>query len=322
LFEEACRIAVEDGGFRMAWIGLADPTSRRVLPAAHAGVTNDYLERLDIVLGDDARGRGPTGSAVRAGKHMACNDIENDPHMTPWREDALRNGYRSSATFPLKVLGEVRGAFSLYAAETDFFDDEEVKLLDELAMDIGFAMEFAQKEAVRKRTEGGLQESEARYRRLFESAKDGILILDAENGMIVDVNPFLVELLGFPYEAFLGKKVWELGFFKDIVANQDKFVELQQKGYVRYEDLPLETVDGRRIQVEFVSNVYLVNDQKVIQCNIRDITSRVRAEDRRERREAAGRSQGIHPGKAGHQLLPADQERHDKVHNRAARESF
>ena len=83
--------------------------------------------------------------------------------------------------------------------------------------------------------------SELRYRRLFESAKDGILILDAETGMIVDVNPFLIEMLGFSREAFLGKKIWELGFFKDIVANQANFAELQQKEYIRYEDMPLET---------------------------------------------------------------------------------
>lgn len=119
--------------------------------------------------------------------------------------------------------------------------------------------------------------SDLRYRRLFESAKDGILILDAETGAIMDVNPYLIELLGYSRETFLGKKVWELGFFKDIVANEEKFVELQSQEYVRYEDLPLETADGRRIDVEFVSNVYLVSRHKVIQCNIRDITDRVRA---------------------------------------------
>ena len=120
--------------------------------------------------------------------------------------------------------------------------------------------------------------SELSYRRLFEAAKDGILILDAETGMIVDVNPFLIELLGFSHEAFLGKKVWELGFFKDIIANQDNFAELQQKEYVRYDDMALETSTGRRIEVEFVSNVYLAGAHKVIQCNIRDISARKRAD--------------------------------------------
>ncbi|WP_319478846.1 PAS domain-containing sensor histidine kinase [uncultured Draconibacterium sp.] len=116
--------------------------------------------------------------------------------------------------------------------------------------------------------------SEIRYRRLFESAKDGILILDAETGMIVDVNPFLIELLGYSKESFIEKTIWEIGFLKDIIDNKEKFLELQQKKYVRYEDLPLETADGRRIHVEFVSNVYLSDSQKVIQCNIRDITER------------------------------------------------
>ena len=96
--------------------------------------------------------------------------------------------------------------------------------------------------------------------------------------MIVDVNPFLIELLGFSHEAFLGKKVWELGFFKDIIANQDNFAELQQKEYVRYNDMALETSTGRRIEVEFVSNVYLAGAHKVIQCNIRDISARKRAD--------------------------------------------
>jgi PAS domain S-box-containing protein len=128
-------------------------------------------------------------------------------------------------------------------------------------------------------TTEALRASELQYRRLFESARDGILILNAETGMIMDVNPFLVELLGISRETFLGKKVWQLGFLKDIVANEDKFTELQAQKYIRYEDLPLETADGRPIAVEFVSNVYLVNGDRVIQCNIRDITERKRAEE-------------------------------------------
>lgn len=130
-----------------------------------------------------------------------------------------------------------------------------------------------------RRTETALTASELRYRRLFETAKDGILILDATSGMVVDVNPFLMTLLGFSHEQFLGKTIWELGFFKDIVANEDKFAELRKKEYVRYENLPLETVDGRRIEVEFVSNVYLVEGCKVIQCNVRDVSARRKAEE-------------------------------------------
>jgi PAS domain S-box-containing protein len=131
----------------------------------------------------------------------------------------------------------------------------------------------------RKQAEEAMHASEMRYRRLFETAQDGILILDADTGQIVEVNPFLIAMLGFSREQFLGKKIWEIGLFKDIVANKDNFEELQRKEYIRYEDLPLETSDGRHIAVEFVSNVYEVNNKKVIQCNIRDNTARKLAEE-------------------------------------------
>ncbi|MCJ7436046.1 MAG: diguanylate cyclase, partial [Anaerolineales bacterium] len=130
-----------------------------------------------------------------------------------------------------------------------------------------------------KGAEEKLTASEARYRRLFEAARDGILILDAESGVITDVNPFLVEMLGFSREEICGKELWELGLFKDIAANKANFLELQKKEYIRYEDMPLETADGRRFHVEFVSNVYRVDHHKVVQCNIRDITERKRAEE-------------------------------------------
>jgi len=125
-------------------------------------------------------------------------------------------------------------------------------------------------------TAEALQESEKRYRRLFESARDGILILDADTGKVVDVNPFLLQLLGYSYDAICGQHIWELGVFKDIAASKDAFKALQDKEYIRYDDLPLETLDGRPIAVEFVSNIYLVDNTKVIQCNIRDITERKR----------------------------------------------
>ncbi|MBN1821922.1 MAG: PAS domain S-box protein [Prolixibacteraceae bacterium] len=137
----------------------------------------------------------------------------------------------------------------------------------------------SEKKKLSSSLEKALIDSEIRYRRLFESAKDGILILDAETGMIVDVNPFLINLLGYAKEKFIQKSVWELGFLKDIVQNKEKFLKLQEKEYVRYEDLPLETADGREIHVEFVSNIYLEGSQKVIQCNIRDITERKRTEE-------------------------------------------
>ena len=123
-----------------------------------------------------------------------------------------------------------------------------------------------------------LMKSELRYRRLFESAQDGILILNAETGSISDVNPYLIDMLGYSREEFVEKKLWEVGAFKDIEASRNSFLALQKNEFIRYENLPLKTKGGRLVQVEFVSNVYLVGDEKVIQCNIRDISARKRAE--------------------------------------------
>ncbi|MBC8005087.1 MAG: PAS domain-containing sensor histidine kinase [Verrucomicrobia bacterium] len=123
-----------------------------------------------------------------------------------------------------------------------------------------------------------LKDSEIRYRRLFESAKDGILILDAVSGKIMDANPYLVQLLGYSYEDLLGKEIWEIEAFKNIGYSMDNFIELQIKGEIRYGDMPLETKKGKSISVEFVSNVYVANHVKVIQCHIRDITERKRVE--------------------------------------------
>jgi len=126
-----------------------------------------------------------------------------------------------------------------------------------------------------------LQASEVRYRRLFETAQDGILILDAATGRITDVNPFLMKLLGFSRDEIIGQTVGEMSPFNDIVANDTMLSQLQEKGYVRYENLPLETKDGRHIDVEFVSNEYQAGNDSVIQCNVRDITQRRRAEEER-----------------------------------------
>src|SRR5579859_690473 len=137
----------------------------------------------------------------------------------------------------------------------------------------------------REQVREALYWSEVRYRRLFETAKDGILILDANTGLITDVNPFLTDMLGYSHHEFLGKKLWEISPFKDVEASRTAFEELQQEEYIRYEDLPLQAKSGQLIQVEFVSNVYDVDGQRVIQCNIRDISDRKRADVARRQSE-------------------------------------
>ena len=124
-----------------------------------------------------------------------------------------------------------------------------------------------------------IQNSETRSHRIFESSKEGILILDAISGQITDANPFLIELLGFNYQELVGKELWEIGVFKNIAASKEAFIQLQNKEYIRFEDMPLETKAGKLIDVEFVSNVYMVEQKKVILCHIRDISDRKKVDE-------------------------------------------
>jgi PAS domain S-box-containing protein len=142
----------------------------------------------------------------------------------------------------------------------------------------------------RDQTQSRLRISELRYRRLFEAARDGILILDAVTLKITEVNPFMTELLGYSHTEFLGKELWEIGLFSDKDASQAAFKQLQRTGYLRYEDLPLQATNGMPRDVEFVSNVYEEDGHQVIQCNIRDITDRKRAEKERTLLLAAAQS--------------------------------
>lgn len=163
--------------------------------------------------------------------------------------------------------------------------------IDGVVITFNDVTKFKKMETELKEANEKLQKStETRYRHLFESAKDGILMLDAETGKILDVNPFLISLLGYSKEQFIEKTIWDIGLFKDVIANVDKFKELREREFIRYDDLPLETIKGNKINVEFISNVYTVDNHKVIQCFIRDITQQKLAEEKLIISEARYRS--------------------------------
>ena len=157
LFREVCRIAVEDGLFRMAWVGTVHPQTGVVEPAAFAGLEDGYLGGIHIAAADVPEGQGPTGRTLRERRHFVCADIAADPRLLPWRDAALARGYRSSAAFPLQFGGSVVGVFTLYAAQPGFFDDEVVAVLNEAASEISFALESMDREARRCQAEENLR---------------------------------------------------------------------------------------------------------------------------------------------------------------------
>ena len=200
LFAEVCRIAVDVGKFQFSWIGLIDSISEKLHPVSFAGREDGYLSHLgNISARDVPEGHGPTGNAIREGRHHVSEDIENDPGMIPWKEEALKRGYRSSISLPVKVSDKVIGAFSIYSGTPLFFDTEEIELLYEVATDIGFALEVFETEDKRKQAETALIESENRYRRLHESMTDCFVAVTM-SGEVVDFNRSYLDLLGYTPE--------------------------------------------------------------------------------------------------------------------------
>lgn len=200
LFTAACRIAVEKGGFRMAWVGVLDNEHNRVLPAAQAGLTQDYLLHLGIMLDESPRGQGPTALAFRHGKAVVVNDIEHDPRMAPWRDNARRLGYRASAAFPLPVAGQVVATLNLYSTEPDCFDQDEMRLLDELTQDMAFALEFMEQDKRRQSAEHELR----KFSWAIEQSPVSMIITDT-NGVIEYVNPKFLRVTGYDLAEVLGQ---------------------------------------------------------------------------------------------------------------------
>jgi PAS domain S-box-containing protein len=272
LLIEICRVLVEIGGFRMAWAGFINPEKHSIEPLASYGYVDGYLDTIPLSTDDIPEGRGPTGTALRERRYNICNDIACDPRMAPWQAGALERGYHSLAAFPFAQDTKSPGVIAFYASEPGFFTDPIIRLLDELSMDLSFALVSFDHREQRITAEHDLKTSERQYRRLFETSRDAILILDADTGRIIDANPFIQDLLGYPMDYFAGKKFWDLDFIRDKSFARKAFHDLETNGYIRYDCLPLETKQGQVIDVEFISNVNSFGDKRIIQCNIRDIT--------------------------------------------------
>jgi PAS domain S-box-containing protein len=172
LFRDICNVVVESGKFRMAWVGLIDKESRMVIPAYHAGHDEGYLSTIRVSVDNIAEGMGPTGTAIREGRHYVCNDIGTDPAMTAWREAALSRDYRSSIALPIIKSGKPFGSFSLYSQEENFFDREEIQLLDEVVQDMSFALEAFDNEASLKVKEQEIQDMNEQLRDLASNLQN------------------------------------------------------------------------------------------------------------------------------------------------------
>ncbi|MFA5909147.1 MAG: response regulator [Vicinamibacterales bacterium] len=194
LFDEACRIAVEEGEFRLAWIGLLDANGVDVMPVARAGVDEGYLDSIQLTARDGAPDRCELLAwALREKTAVVCNDIDTDPRMARWRADALPRGYRSVVVFPLQFGDKVLGVLALYASETNFFDTKEMQLLTELAGDVSFALDHIDADESRHLQSAALN-----------AAANAIVVTD-RSGTIEWVNRAFTALTGYAAVDVLGK---------------------------------------------------------------------------------------------------------------------
>ena len=288
LFKEACRILVEEGLFKMAWVGLVEDNTKTVRPVSCWGCADKYLDCIKISIDKVPECEGPTGQAIRTSRTFINNDTENNPLMQPWREEALKHNYLSSAAFPLIFNGKSIGALMVYSSERFFFDDKEVQLLEAFAGDISYAVKSMEQEELRKIAETGRRQAEAQAREfgdklqsLVEDAIVGLYIM--QNDRLVYVNRRMAEMLGYqPQELMNMESIRELIYPEDqelVRENIRKRID-GEVPKLQYEFRMLKK-NGKIIFVEVQSSYTIYGGKPAIIGTINDIAARKRLEQQK-----------------------------------------
>jgi PAS domain S-box-containing protein len=285
MLEAACRIAVEKGKFRMAWIGMVDAANHKMQPVSSAGVVEGYLELLNIDLWDKTRIIGPAARCFFSGEHTTCHDIKSDPLLLPWRDEALRRGYRSSACFPLKIEGQTIGIFSLYASEAGFFDDEELRLFDEVAEDIGFALAVNRLEAERQLAGLSLLQSEERFSRVFKNSPIPITITRMADGAFIDANEKFLCTSGFTRDEVIGHSALELNMYPDPSRRAFIMEQLHQHGHLYGHDQLFRTKSGLIRNHVLWFDVMSIGGEPCLLVIALDVTEQKQAEQQQQQLE-------------------------------------
>ena len=279
LLQAVCRILVDVSRLRMAWVGYRElDQEKTVRPVAQAGYEHGYVESVKATWAETERGQGPIGIAIRTGKPFWTKNIEIDPHIGPWRVEAVKRGYGSCIALPLMADGEPFGALTLYAAEPNAFNECTIEHFTELADNLAYGVMALRTRGERERAEKELQKQTAYLDELFELAPEAIVLRDVHN-RVVRINREFTRLFGYTSEEFVGRP------FAKLITPDELRNEAKGYGYLldRGQRVEAETIrqrkDGTRFQVSFVAApVSVSGGQIAVYAIYRDITERKQAE--------------------------------------------
>jgi len=276
LLNETCRIIVEVGGYLLAWVGYAEnDEAKTIRPVAHAGYDSTYVESANVTWADNERGRGPGGNAIRTGQPSIARNILLDPFFAPWREAAIERGYKSNIALPLISEGQTLGELAIYSVEIDAFDAREVEILKELADDLAFGITAL-------RTRANRDQSEKKYRNIFENAIEGIYQATTE-GRFITANAALAQMAGYGSPEEFIESIKDIGTQLYVhPEDRKRFLKIRdEKGFVSSFEVEFYKKDGSKFWV--VINARTVKDERgnIIYNEglIEDITIRKHAEE-------------------------------------------
>jgi len=273
LFEAICRIMVDDGGLRMAWIGRPDHATGELKPVACAGATGTYLDAPHASLEAGPLGSSPSATAFREGHPVHSTDIAHDPKMAAWRAGALAHGYYSSSAFPLKVRARTLGVFTMYSGTVEFFDAGELALLERLSVDIGQALESYEIDDERERAVAALRDSEARFATVFKTSPVGIGLAHYDDKRYIDVNDSFTKLFGYSHEEAFGKNGIELNTWVDTEERGRVMAQLARDGEVRDHEARFRKKDGDVFHASFSAMRVSVGRDELVIASYFDLTA-------------------------------------------------
>ncbi len=273
LLRDICRIVVEAGGYRMAWVGYAENDKEKsVRPVAQAGFEDGYLETLLLSWADVERGRGPTGRAIRTGKPCSIKNMLVDPEFAIWRQEAIKRGYTSAQSVPLKADDNVFGALTIYSPFLEAFNAEETKLLTALADNLAYGITMLRNRKARELAEEELRQSEARYRSLFQNKQTVMLIIDPKDGRIVDANPAAETFYGWEQAELCQMKISQINMLTEQeVQSEMELARQEKRNFFTFRHC---RADGLVRDVEVFSAPIFIAGRSLLYSIINDVTER------------------------------------------------